>query len=324
MNSEEEHQQLSIPVPTPVPVSIQLKKIINVYQSRYNGQTSYGLGDFLRGCVFTMQFCKLELAGKVCHEIDFSNHPMGKYLANHCIKREDINYNNVPLCNYSNRLTSEEHSKKYFLRRELKQQFHNDCKNSFQTNSYFAFSTNAYPILQVVSEQGKQFLRESLKPTAEFETLIAERMNVMGIQPNKYGVIHIRSGDEFLVDGKKTNATLYLNIRNNLLKWLIPNRNYLLLSDNNELKQLIGNDPVYRAKGLNIILHTYPIVHMQIQVDGVNSSTDGGVLNTLLDFFIMSRSNSIFAMSTYGHVTGFSRWCSTIYGIPFKCIRVDK
>jgi hypothetical protein len=54
----------------------------------------------------------------------------------------------------------------------------------------------------------------------------------------------------------------------------------------------------------------------------MKSSETNGVMNTLLDFYLMSYSNTIISLSVYGHVSGFSKYCSVIYGIPFKFIKI--
>ena len=56
--------------------------------------------------------------------------------------------------------------------------------------------------------------------------------------------------------------------------------------------------------------------------EGIKSTETNGVMNTLLDFYLMSYSNTIVSISVYGHVSGFSKYCSVIYGIPFKFIKI--
>jgi hypothetical protein len=54
--------------------------------------------------------------------------------------------------------------------------------------------------------------------------------------------------------------------------------------------------------------------------ESLKSDKTNGVMNTLLDFYLMSYSNAIFALSAYGHVTGFSKYCAVINKIPFNFI----
>ena len=57
----------------------KLKKLVHVYQLNYINGKSPGLGDFLRGSFSFMQLSKLY---NLDFDIDFSNHPMSKYLEN--------------------------------------------------------------------------------------------------------------------------------------------------------------------------------------------------------------------------------------------------
>jgi hypothetical protein len=43
------------------------------------------------------------------------------------------------------------------------------------------------------------------------------------------------------------------------------------------------------------------------------------VKNTMIDFFLMANSSSIFSLTSYTHGTGFSYWCSKIFNIPYEC-----
>ena len=52
----------------------------------------------------------------------------------------------------------------------------------------------------------------------------------------------------------------------------------------------------------------------------MKSAETNGVMNTLLDFYLMSYSNAILALSVYEHISGFSQYCSTINKIPFNYI----
>jgi len=61
---------------------LQREKIINVYQDKYINSSNYnynptGLGDFIRGSYFIMQYCKEN--GLTC-AINMSNHPVSQFL----------------------------------------------------------------------------------------------------------------------------------------------------------------------------------------------------------------------------------------------------
>jgi hypothetical protein len=50
------------------------------------------------------------------------------------------------------------------------------------------------------------------------------------------------------------------------------------------------------------------------------SNSEIPILDTLIDFNIMRFSNFIISFTAYGHGSGFSKYCATIYNIPFKQI----
>jgi hypothetical protein len=50
------------------------------------------------------------------------------------------------------------------------------------------------------------------------------------------------------------------------------------------------------------------------------SNNNNAVLETLIDFNIMRFSNFIISFTAYSHGSGFSKYCSTIYDVPFEQI----
>ena len=63
----------------------------------------------------------------------------------------------------------------------------------------------------------------------------------------------------------------------------------------------------------NCVVQIKPITHLGEQP----KLKDEEVKNTMLDFYLMSHSNYIYAITVYGHGTGFSKWCSVLYNIPY-------
>jgi hypothetical protein len=63
--------------------NIKLKKIIGVYQIEFVDFKASGLGDFVRGSFTMMQLIRLlntYTPANITYDMDFRNHPMGKYL----------------------------------------------------------------------------------------------------------------------------------------------------------------------------------------------------------------------------------------------------
>jgi hypothetical protein len=82
-----------------------------------------------------------------------------------------------------------------------------------------------------------------------------------------------------------------------------------VISDNNEIKLLL-NDEFPNIKFL-----VYNITHLG---EGVRLENEK-VKNTMIDFYLMSKSSAIYSLTSYPHGSGFSYWCAKIYGIPYKC-----
>jgi hypothetical protein len=54
-----------------------------------------------------------------------------------------------------------------------------------------------------------------------------------------------------------------------------------------------------------------------ILLSEISSANSVGVMNTMIDYYLMSYSNAIISLSTYGHVSGFSKYCAILNNIPF-------
>jgi hypothetical protein len=91
---------------------------------------------------------------------------------------------------------------------------------------------------------------------------------------------------------------------------VVEGKTYVLVSSNTKVKDALT--------GENIKSIPTAICHI-----GQNQTpTEEQLRDTLLDFFLMSRSEEILAFSTYQR-TGFSLECANIYGIPYTMTRVE-
>jgi hypothetical protein len=289
---------------------IKIKKLVHVYQLNYVNGNSAGLGDFLRGSFCFLQFSKLY---NLDFDIDFSNHPMSKYLEN-IKKTDEIDYNNIEIY-YDINLAREDLLKfektitnidPEFIKNTINWLNDKDCE-------VFGFFSNAYPFFNKFTEEGKNFMKFKLQPNNLMQTYIENSLLELGLSKNGYGVIHIRTGDSHLINNEGFKKPFLIKIKNILNKSILLNRRYLIISDSIILKKMLKSYP-------NFYILIREIEHLG--GEGMKSSKTNGVMNTLLDFYLMSYSNSIVSLSTYGHVSGFSKYCSVIYEIPFKFIKI--
>jgi len=287
----------------------KLKKIVHVYQLNYKNGKSPGLGDFLRGSFCFMQFSKLY---NLDFDIDFSNHPMSKYLEN--VQRTDgIDYNNIEKYNELN-LSSKNFLKFEKTVKNIDPVFINNTIQwlNSQKCEVFGFFSNAFPFFNQFTEEGKHFMKLKLEPNDVMKSYIDHSLMQLGLTKKGYGVIHIRTGDSSL-DNNLIMNDFVKKIKKVINAIILPGRRYLIISDSNILKSILKSYP-------NFYILIKPIAHLG--GEAIKNTQDSSVMNTLLDFYLMSHSNSILSLSVYGHVSGFSKYCSAIYGIPFKFIKI--
>jgi hypothetical protein len=87
------------------------------------------------------------------------------------------------------------------------------------------------------------------------------------------------------------------------------NKNILLLADNENIKKLLLDVFPFIKTTSNKIVHTRE-----------NNDDENVLMNTMVDFYLMSYSKSINAFSVYEHGSGFSKWSAETYNIPYTSI----
>jgi hypothetical protein len=289
-----------------------LHTIVQVYQYDYANRKSPGLGDFLRGSFYLMQLSRIL---NVNFKMDISNHPISEFIINDG-KRLGINYKNIQFVEGMNRpeisYLINPPNNTYFdvnfankIIREL---------NKSRSQSVGLF-TNAFPIYYNFLDYGRNFIKSQLMPNKTMTDYIDKAFNNLRLKPNTYAVIHIRTGDEYLSSDRKKSSPCTNQILNRINNINNPAKKYLILSDNNALKLMLKDIP-------NFYVYMHNIEHLGGEVN-YNKSSDG-IKNTLLEFYLMSYSNSILSLSIYDHISGFSRYCSEVYNIPFRNIQIKK
>jgi len=292
----------------------KLKKIVNVYQLNYVNGKSQGLGDFLRGCFCFMQLSKLL---NIDFDIDISNHPISKYIENanpvdgiehdyleiytETNTGEEINHQNYEKT-YKNNVN------KYFLNKTILWLNAKNCE-------VYGFFSNAFPSYKHHTQTGKDFINSKFMPNEYMKSYIEQTLNQLTLTKNQYQVIHIRSGDEYAFTRNKQINMQFINkiksILNNLIK---TDCKYLIISDSNIIKNQLQSYPNF-----------YTVIREIEHLGGeaIKNADGNGVINTLLDFYLMSYSNNIVSLSVYEHVSGFSKYCSILHNIPFQFIKIS-
>ena len=165
-----------------------------------------------------------------------------------------------------------------------------------------------------VSPQECKIMESLLEPTNEMKMYVDETISCLGIMKKKFNIIHIRSGDIYLKNETKIFDSIYFKtITNEVFKIINNNKSgnldFLLIADNNEIKYFLS-EVFPEIKTLY-----KDITHLG---EGIELEREK-VKNTLLDFYLISNSASVYSFTVYPHGTGFSWWCSKVYGIPYTC-----
>jgi hypothetical protein len=297
----------------------KVNKIYHIYQEKYAlGISTTGFGDFIRSCFFIIQFCKLNTFN--CEII--INHPIAYFLN----KFKHFNENNIEtkILNQKISMFSEnnwnycifdEHNyiQEYSISETQLNKFIDYlCQLKVINNSIFSYNI-FFPYNDITNEECIQ-IKSLLEPNEELQIYIIDTLNKLEFVKNHYNVIHIRTGDSYLINGKNKFDDLYIeNIKDEINNIIYENKNtnFLIISDNNDIKYLLRD--IYFKYNFKFLFND--ITHVG---EGVLLKRDN-IKNTLLDFYLMSYSSYIYSITTYEHGSGFSYWCSQVYSIPHKC-----
>ena len=297
----------------------KITTICHVYQQKYAYNINVtGFGDFIRGCFFTLQFCSKYLFN--CEIL--IQHPVAVFL-----KKFQLSFSNSFVLD---KLLSKTNS--MFTQSNLKDTIFNENNNidgfilsnksltdyvdylcNLKVVNNYIYSFNILFPYDNISFKECKILQTLLEPTDEMKSYVDETLKQIGFTSKKYIIIHVRSGDVYLKNETKIFDTNYFKVIKNEIFQIIKNNSenndFLLIADNNEIKYLICE------QFSNIKTFYKNITHL-----GEGSELEREkVKNTLLDFYLMANSASIFSSTVYPHGSGFSYWCSKIYNIPHKC-----
>jgi hypothetical protein len=278
-------------------LSENIKQIVNVYQRSYkNNKNASGFGDFIRGNYFLMQFCDT-------FNLKFNiiiNHPIQQFLKNNTTQQ--IREDETP--NYENIEFYQQVKIEGFLDENNLNHFLNNSENTNESRNVY-INTFLYPS-QDVSQKHKEMMRNMIEPIPELITQVNNVLTNLNLQRHSFNVIHIRSGDKYLIENSAIDPTFIKKLVN-VLYFLNNKETYLLLTDSYKLKYVLMKLFPRLKMFFNEITHFGEGVELD----------DDKVKNTLIDFYVMASSKKIYSFSVYEHGTGFSRWCAETYNIPY-------
>jgi hypothetical protein len=192
---------------------------------------------------------------------------------------------------------------------ELKKIFIKGEPFSIITNSFYALQNDNPINWGLISNDCKEFMKHILSPTEEIEQKIEFLYNFYNINSinNSFKVIHLRCGDNFL----------HNNIFDENLYKLYFDKVNDLVNKNQDIKFILLSDS---SKIANKLKEDIPLINYwnnnKIHLGDLKNYADTSVFDTLVDFFIMSKSNEILVINE----SGFSKVVSIIYNIKYTNI----
>jgi len=295
-------------------VSCKCPTIYMVYQYKYNNNFKVtGFGDFLRGMYYLLQFSE-----KYGFKVDFiiNEHPIKNYLK-YFENKENIDKNiSKNICFFR----STNHN--YYTNRGIINYNYVDVDfdlfkfiestNKYNKNKYLYLIN--HPDEKYINQYYRQRVLEMIEPTTQITCLVNKSMTDLELINRGFQVIHLRLDDNcFYNNFVSLNGLLIDNILNKI-KNIIDNTNQqiFLLASSNLIKNIITN------KYPNIKCLMNDITH----ICDKKINNDDNIINTLVDFYIMSNASFIYSFSVYHHGSGFSKWCAVTYNIPYVCFQI--
>jgi hypothetical protein len=281
--------------------------IENVYQETYGPNIkATGLGDFIRGSYFLMQFCQ---ENNFLYNINMLNHPISQFLEIY-ENNMSLNYKNInkfDLTNFNPNIVDDN-----ILTNIYDHTINNDftyfLKDQYVHNKTIYTYLITHPTI-IIDEEYKKYMQYLLKPIKYLSLLVDEQLTKLELIEKEYTVIHVRYGDDYLINNKAEIDLNHLNTIKQKIDYLGSTNKILLISDNVIIKNILTTKFSHIKTHFNEITHT-----------GEGFQLDTNKLkNTMIDFYLFSRAKNIFAFSVYKHGTGFSKWVAETYSVPYIC-----
>ncbi len=281
---------------------IDEKQCIHKYLTKCKSNPqSPGFADFLRGTIALYNFSKMY--GYTLYI--GAEHPLFQFLKNN----KNIVYTNsmteieefLPPLSYDDILVS------------LNNIFKSGRSFSVMTNSfYYDLHDGKLENFGAISEDCANYIKDILTPSNEVETKLYNIFSTVyniNIHDN-FKVIHIRFGDEFIHNNTYDDGLyeLYFEKVSDLVNQN-KNEKYVLISDSSKMANRLKSDIQGLLYWDNSKIHLGDLKNIQTSY----------ILDTIVDFFIISKSNEIISM---GAPSGFSRINSLIYNIRYTQVNI--
>jgi len=277
-------------------INKNIKMIVNVYSQKYKNANGGGIGDFIRGSLFLIQYC---IKNNLRFDIDYSNHPISKFIYKKYNKIHDKNIMYDDILYYYPDNTD-------IYNIEFINTFTNYINSSYDDEIIFLFSNN-YPMYKITNLE-RLFIMEKFLPNEVMNNIINNKMAYLNLLEKQFNIIHIRLNDS-IFNNDVINNNIVKKI-NQKIQYAINiskknNKKILLLSNSSTIKQELN------TINKNLIFDINNISHLGFSDD------EESIKDTMCDMFIISKANIVFSFSEYGHGSGFSKYICELYNIPY-------
>lgn len=255
----------------------------HTYQpTSHSVQQPPGFGDFLRGTISLYQLSQ-KYGFKLF--IDFSSHPLGRFIKN---VSNDSPFSALPIYEFFNQKNCTLES---FLvgQSELRK---------------IRITTHALP-QSIVSKECRRFILRHIGPTGEMSRYVSSLRKRLELAV--FATVHIRMGDHQFENELELPAVL----EKYFIERIIPiwSGNILVVSDNISIKEALK-----RRFGIKIV-DVKPVHLGESTLRGVAPDE---VRDTFAEFLLMAKSDWIFQYSVYPWGSSYSEICALLYDIPFE------
>jgi hypothetical protein len=269
-------------------IQVWTNKCINKKFDPDDWSTYWGIGDLIRGAIKLYQLSSIMKFNLI---VDLNLHPVSNFL----IK------SNHPYTSY---VTEKKDTIEFLYTHDLTSGLRERLRSD---NDIILLATNDEVATTCpITDDCKQFIKSILTPTPEFKQYLDTI--IFNLPFKEYNILHLRLGDNELVKNKKAMKEYKSFIEKFIENKMLNPSKDIIITDSQSLKTYLQTETqIYTPK-------------TQLCHIGLAQNLDT-VRDTLVDFFIMTKSKQITSFSIYTWVSNFVLWTSKIYDIPLISVK---
>ena len=216
-----------------------------------------------------------------------------------------VSYKNHPICLYLHNTVSKSPANDF--KGEVVELFNIPCGNvveycnSVKTPTNVVTNTKNYAL----SEELKEFITKTFLPKPYLQREINKKIKELKL--DDFETIHVRLGDSIM----QHDVDRFHQLIDGTFKEKFADKNIFLTADNADIKDYIC------SKLPNVKIFKNKPIHL----GNLQSSTIESIRDTLIDFFVMAKTNKVHCYSVYGG-SGFSYCCSQLFNFPYTVIKI--